>query len=95
MFVQSGKPLFVQTKRYVATFLPASGIVPTGSVLLQVLQAKSAAATSVERDAVIHSQLHHPNVIGFKKVQTHGFPHACVSMPAVNQNCLGTTTESQ
>ena len=40
-------------------------------VAMQVLQAKSAAATSVERDAVIHSQLHHPNIIGFKKVRTY------------------------
>lgn len=35
---------------------------------VQAIQAKSPIAASIERDAIIHSQLHHPNIIGFKRV---------------------------
>lgn len=56
-----------------------SGDVLLTGAAMQVLQAKSAAATTVEKDAVIHSQLHHPNIIGFKKVRTRAGINQCVT----------------
>lgn len=44
------------------------GFNPMAMTYVQAIQAKSPIAASIERDAIIHSQLHHPNIIGFKRV---------------------------